>query len=387
MIKYSDVVVIGAGAAGLLSGGLLAKEGLLVTILDKNKSVGRKLSATGNGRCNFTNRHMDVSCYYGDKNWVTQVLHSYSFEDAIGQFRDIGVWHREKDGYVYPHTNQAVTVVEALHNFCKSNGANLVLECKVNGVKAIDEEERYLVKTAEGDIRCNYVILATGGKASEELGGSGSGYKIARSLGHKILPLYPALTGCKAEGDLWTQVAGTRIQGKFSLWSGQECLGSNEGEIQIVKDGVSGIPVFQLCRQAAKTLAEGNYLEGEIDFIPSMSEAEVRDWLGRFGADGLVPKKWLPILKRKAEPEKTLKHFRFPILDTFGMERAQVTAGGVSTEEVSPETMESQLARGIFLPGEILDVDGICGGYNLHFAWAGATLAAREIIRRWKGKR
>ncbi len=387
MIKFSDVVVIGAGAAGLLCGGLLAKEGLLVTILDKNKRVGRKLSATGNGRCNFTNSHMEVSCYYGDENWINQVLNSYSHEDAVRQFRGIGVLHREKDGYVYPHTNQAVTVVEALHNFCKKNGANIVLECKVNGVKAIDEEERYLVKTAEGDIRCNYVVLATGGKASEELGGSGSGYKIARSLGHRILPLYPALTGCKAQGEIWTQVAGTRIQGKFSLWKGQECLGSDEGEIQIVKDGVSGIPVFQLCRLAAKALAEANYLEGEIDFVPMMAKSEVRDWIGQFGMEGLVPKKWLPILKRKAEPEKDIKHFRFAITDTFGMDRAQVTAGGVSTEEVSAETMESKLARGIFLPGEILDVDGICGGYNLHFAWAGATLTAKEIIRRWKGKR
>lgn len=396
MREYSDVVIIGAGAAGLMCGGLLASEGISVTIIDKNTRVGRKLSATGNGRCNFTNCHMNPSCYYGDEGWIKKILLQYSPEDAIRQFASLGVYHRERDGYVYPYTNQAVTVVEALYHFCRKNHARIVLDAKVSSVKR-DGKGGYIVRTSpgentsgentSGERSCRYVILATGGKAGSDLGGGGSGYKLARSLGHPIHTIYPGLTGLVCKGDWWKQVSGTRIQGSFSLLTDNNRIEGEQGEIQIVRDGVSGIPVFQMCRVAAKALSEGKYVEGVIDFVPSMNRQELLMWLSRHGIEGLVPKKWVPVLKNRTEPDYCLKEFRFPIEKTFGIERAQVTAGGVSTEEVEAETMESKIAPGVFLAGELLDVDGKCGGYNLHFAWACANIAAKEIIRKEKGSR
>lgn len=381
MREYRDVVIIGAGAAGLLCGGLLAREGIRVTILDKNTRAGRKLAATGNGRCNFTNNHMDSSFYYGDENWIKKILSEYSPEDAIRQFASIGVYHREKDGYVYPYTNQAATVVEALEHFCDRNHVRIVLESKASSVKK-DGEGGYIVRTSSGEISCRYVILATGGKAGSDLGGEGSGYKLARSLGHKIHTVYPGLTGLICGGHWWKQVSGTRVQGSFSLLVDSGKIEGEQGEIQITRDGVSGIPVFQMCRVAAEALSEGKYVEGLIDFVPSMSEQEVIHWISQHGIEGLVPKKWVMVLKNRAEADCCLKGFRFPVEKTFGMERAQVTAGGVPTEEVDAETLESKIVPGVFFAGEILDVDGKCGGYNLHFAWACANIAAKEIIRK-----
>jgi len=386
MKNYSDVVVVGAGASGLLCGGILAKEGISVTIIEKNTRVGKKLSATGNGRCNYTNKKMNEECFYGDRKWIKNILNNCTSEDVIQQFESMGVYHREKDGYVYPYTNQASTVVNALEKMCALYKADIVTECKVTAIIPEKGSAGYRVRTSSGEIRCQQVVVATGGKASTELGGDGSGYKLARSLGHDIHSIFPALTGLVCEGDYWKQVSGTRIQGRFSLLIDNEFVEGEAGEIQIVKDGVSGIPVFQLCRVAAKALSEGCQVKGVIDFVPPMSQNDIKEWLDKFGVEGLVPHKWVTLLENHAEPEKTLKAFSFPIMKTFGIERAQVTAGGIPTEEVDSTTMESKKAEGVFFVGEVLDVDGICGGYNLHFAWSTANRAAKEIIQIRKGK-
>lgn len=382
MREYSDVVIIGAGASGLLCGGALADLGLFVTILEKNDRVGKKLSATGNGRCNFTNKKLSAEYYYGDRKWIERVLDGYGPDVIIKRLEEIGIYHREKDGYVYPYTNQAATVVEALEKYCMDNKADIVLGCKATAIKKMPEQEEYRIRTPEGEIRCRYVILAAGGKASKELGGDGSGYILAKSLGHRMQSVFPGLTGLVCRGGFWKQVAGTRVQGRFSLLIDNVVTEGECGEIQITKDGVSGIPVFQLCRVAAQAMAEGHVVEGQIDFVPAMTEEETAQWVKRFGISGLVQKKWYHYFRSRAEVVRNLKAFRFPIESTFGMERAQVTAGGILTEEVCPETLESLMNPRLFLLGELLDVDGKCGGYNLHLAFTCACRAAEEIKKK-----
>lgn len=380
MREYSDVVIIGAGAAGMLCGGLLAEEGISVTILEKNDRVGKKLSATGNGRCNYTNRNMSAEKYYGDASWIRDVLSRVDTEDILRLFRELGVYPRERDGYIYPYTNQSSTVVHALQSFCRLHAVDILLDCKAKAIRK--KETEFVVQTREGGIACRCVVLASGGKACEELGGDGSGYKLARSLGHSIHTIFPGLTGLVCSGDFWKQVAGTRIQGKFSLLIDHRLTEGETGEIQVVKEGLSGIPVFQMCRLAAYALSRGKCVEAVVDFVPPMSREEVRRWLEDHGPEGLVPKKWIPVLKRM-DMGQALKEFRVPVERTFGMERAQVTAGGVDTGQVESGTMASTMESGVYFAGEILDVDGRCGGYNLHFAWASAILAARDIKRRF----
>lgn len=382
MREYSDVVIVGAGASGLLCGSLLAACGFAVTILEKNTRAGKKLLATGNGRCNFTNRNLDTGHYYGDEAWLGRVLAGFGTEEIIRRFESLGVYHRERDGYVYPYTNQAVTVVNALERACRDNGVEIVLECRASAVRKSADPEGYRVRTPEGEIRCRHVVLAAGGKASAELGGDGSGYKLAKSLGHTIHSVFPGLTGLVCAGNFWERVAGTRVQGRFSLQIDHRMVEGECGEIQITKEGVSGIPVFQLCRVAAKALSEGRSVEGVVDFVPPMGEEMLSDWVREHGIDGLVPVKWQNYFRGRADTVRNLKAFRFGVEATFGMERAQITAGGVRVGEVDPETMESRLSPQLFLLGEMLDVDGKCGGYNLHFAWTCACRAVAEIERK-----
>ena len=392
MRTYSDVVIVGAGASGLLCAGLLAKKGigkrksssLSITILEKNNRIGKKLSATGNGRCNFTNLHMQTDCYYGGNDWLEVVLGRVTPQKVIDQFAAMGILHRERDGYVYPHTNQAGTVIRALGKACEAERIHIELDCFVKEIYKKSKKEGFEVSTSKGTISCRILVVAAGSAAGKESGGDTSGYELVQRLGLHVGTIYPGLTGLHCPGKWWNRVAGTRIQGRFSLLVDGEEKKGETGEIQIVKDGVSGIPVFQLCRVAAEALEKGKRVQGIIDFVPALSGEELQRWSERHGIQGLVPEKWLSVL----EPQDVsmLKNYTFDVTETFGLERAQVAAGGVELSQVDPDSMEVRQVPGLFLLGEILDVDGKCGGYNLHFAWATAMLAADAIAGRMEVK-
>lgn len=387
MRTYSDVIIVGAGASGLLCAGILAQKSikkrdgtlLSITVLDKNDKIGKKLAATGNGRCNFTNLDMSVEHYYGNKEWIEKVLHQVTPERVIDYFSQMGVYARERDGYVYPHTNQAATVVRSLQQLCESNGLQIELACMVKRVHKKSRKNGFELVTSKGVIQCQYLVMATGSAAGKEAGGDDSGYELVKRLGLSVEKIYPALTGLRCPAKWWKRVAGTRIQGRFSLMTGDGFYKGEKGEIQIVKDGVSGIPVFQICRVAAKVLEEGKNVCGVIDFVPDMSEEDLCAWKDRHGIQGLVPEKWINILQQ--DPGISLKHYTFPVSDTFGLERAQVAAGGVGIDQIDAGTMKVKGISNLYILGELLDVDGRCGGYNLHLAWATAMLAAHSIVQ------
>lgn len=392
MKAYSDVIIVGAGAAGLLCAGLLAQVRIgnkgsspcSVTILEKNNRIGKKLSATGNGRCNFTNLHMSSDCYYGDSEWLEVVLGRVTPQKVIDQFAAMGVLHRERDGYVYPHTNQAGTVIRALKQACRAEQIHMELDCLVEGFYRKSKKQGFEVTTSRGTISCRILVVASGSAASKELGGDTSGYEMVQRLGLRVGNIYPGLTGLRCPGKWWKQVAGTRIQGTFSLLVDGEEKRGETGEIQIVKDGVSGIPVFQLSRVAAEALKKRKRVQGVIDFVPALSGEELQKWSEKHGIQGLAPEKWLPVLETRNV--SCLKNYTFDVTETFGLERAQVAAGGVELSQVDPDSMEVRQVPNLFLLGEILDVDGKCGGYNLHFAWATAMLAADAIAGRMEVK-
>lgn len=388
MDEFHEVIVVGAGASGLMCGYFLGKKGWDAVILDKNAAAGKKLLATGNGRCNFTNRRMGAECYFGEAGFVEAVLARVDDCKAVRIFEEIGMLHRERDGYCYPYSGQASTVVQLLTDACKEQGVGFRFETKVT--KVVHNDGEYVIFCSDKvKYRCKNLVLATGGKAYESLGGDGSGYQLCRRLSHQVTPLYPGLTGLRAEGREWKALAGVRMQGEISLYIEGGLVKKESGEIQLVKDGISGIPVFQLCRLAAMGLAEQKKVTAVLDFFPSMDREQLEQWLSLHGIDklaGLVHTKWCDVVRKRAggsvrETARLLKRYEIPIFDTFGLGRAQVTAGGVSTGEVCPDTMQSKLHKGLYLIGELLDVDGICGGYNLHFAWSTAYICAEGIER------
>ncbi len=384
-MKYYENIIIGAGASGLMCGYLLGKRNKDVLILEKNKIPGKKLLATGNGRCNFTNRYMVPECYYGSSDFINIVLEQFDADAAIQVFQEIGIYHREREGYCYPYSGQATAVVGLLTNACEEKGVSIACDTRV--MRVVKKEACYEIRCKNGEsYQCKNLILATGGKANEALGGDGSGYKLSRSLRHQVTDIYPALTGLVAAGEEWGVLAGVRMQGAVRLYIGGEFVKQEQGEIQLVRDGISGIPVFQICRLAAQALSEGRSVACELDFFPDLSEIKLVAWLQTHGEkrlSGLLNQKWLTVLQKTKRNEKELakllKNYPVRITDTFGMEKAQVTAGGVPTEEVDPRTMASLVQKNLYLLGELLDIDGICGGYNLHFAWATAWICSQAM--------
>ena len=428
-----DVAVIGGGASGMMAA-ISAKSQLPegdVLLLERNEILGRKLLATGNGRCNFTNTLALPMDYGTSAEFTKPAMEAMNPLHVIQVFDSMGVLYRvEEEGRVYPHSGQGATVTQALERKLEQLG---VKAKKSAVVEEVTYSTKFDIRLKNGKVICaDKLILATGGKAGGQYGCQGDGYTFAKGYGHEMVKIRPALVAvnCKTdegEGrDAWKKEwKGVRSQAKVSLWkvplNGEEetCVAEDRGEVQFTDSGLSGICVFNLSRHIVFT---GNMKDGrnetymmEVDFLPDWTEEKVlhmlerrRDALADYDADaflmsvvhnklinglleqvgfkgltivldGVEEKTW-PDLKtitdeQLAKLAKLLKGWRFEVDGTKGWNDAQVTAGGISCEQVDPQTMESRLQKGLYLCGEVLDVDGKCGGYNLQWAFASGWLA------------
>lgn len=402
------VIVIGAGASGLVAAISAAKEGAKVTLIEQNDRVGKKILSTGNGRCNLTNLYMDVSCFHGDDlTIVKEVLSQFDETKTCSFFEELGVFLHDRNGYVYPFSDQASTILDVLRLEVEKMNINLLLSQSVTKISKI--KKGYSVQTTEVSIQGDCVILATGGKASKVLGSDGSGYTLAKSLGHQLSPVVPALVQLIGKNVSLKSLSGVRCQANVSLFVDNELITSDHGELQLTDYGISGIPVFQVSRFAAKAIYERKYVYTEIDFLPQISleklQLVLKDRLlmhGQKNAEsyliGILNKKLIVYLLKEAginiqetankvAKEKwnlfaTLcKKYRVEIADTKGFDSAQICAGGVKTTEVNPKTMESLCEHDLYLTGELLDIDGICGGYNLQWAWSTGYIAGKNAAK------
>jgi len=409
-MRSIQVLVVGGGASGMMAAITAARNGARVLVLEKKKRLGRKLLATGNGRCNFTNKVQEKNCYRSSEaDLPMRVIQKFSWEDSVRFFDEIGVLARNREGYYYPASNQAVTVLRALERELVRLGAEIHTEEAVSDVErraGQNGRDAFLVKTDKGSYLAKKVILSTGGMAAPVYGSTGDGYACAKRLGHHVALPVPALTSLVLDGDFMKAWGGVRIHGKVSLYNDKDCLlCEDSGEVQMVSYGISGIPVFQVSHYAARELAENRSVILSLDSMPDYS----RDWIldallkrQRHNGEqsmgdllgGMMPDKLagvylrqtkIAVSGRASETEKgrleelaaVIKQMKIPVKAVSGFERAQVTAGGVHLSEVNPDTMESEVCRGLYLTGELLDVDGICGGYNLQWAWATGYLAGR----------
>lgn len=405
-----DVAVLGGGASGMMAAIQAASLGATVIILEGNECLGKKILATGNGKCNLTNKNIVAQCYYGaDATFIENVLTGFSLEETLGFFRDVGVEPVEQDGLYYPRCRQAGAVVALLVDKLHSLGVAFMLDTKVRGISK-EVSGDFTVTHSKGELRCRKVVLTMGGKASAIKGSNGDGYYYANKLGHKITPMVPALVQLHTNNANITAMAGARCDAKLSLFVQGECVGKDTGELQLTDYGISGIVVFQLSRIAAMALQENKTVDMQIDFLPEYSTDEVKEMLqNRFdhfrgnitvkeALWGLLNDKvisgvlkecgisWKKTIHECNQKEilclcDVLKSFVIHITDTHGFKNAQVTAGGISCEDICPKSMESLLCSGLYMAGEIVDVDGICGGYNLQWAWSSGAVAGRHAAK------
>lgn len=399
------VLIIGGGASGLMAAISAARAGAGVTLLEQNKQVGKKLLATGNGRCNLSNRDQDLSHYRGSfPDFIKETLDAFGLTETWKLFEELGIYIRDRKGYLYPYSDQASAVVDVLRMEAEHQGVKLALNTRVERIYR--KKELFFVETPGWRYEGEALILAAGSCAAPETGSDGSGYALARSMGHSVIKPLPALVQLRSGDSVFSKLKGLRMEAHIGLYcqdSEKVLLAEDVGEIQFTEYGLSGIPVFQVSRYGVRALEQGKRIHAVLNLLPHLKKEEASVLLEeriRRGAYktagqlliGMFPKSMAEcLLKRTGIPSGkkageltdrerqslvlAFTSFKVEILGSNGFDRAQVCCGGVDTREVEPKTMASRRVPGLYFAGELLDVDGACGGYNLQWAWSSGYLA------------
>lgn len=411
MRKVTKVAVIGGGASGMcaaieLINHVTDKNALEVTVLEKMTRVGKKLLVTGNGRCNITNMNAENSGYRGDTEFAKTALKRYTPESNIQFFNSLGLYTRtEEDGRVYPLSNQASSVLDALRFECERLGVKFVCDYRAVHVKEANTAFSRKIVVNNRD-RFDYVIVAAGGKAAKIHGTDGDSYDLLKMLGHTVTPIAPALVSLNCS-DFTKSLKGIRSICGVELIIDGKSEYKNFGEVQFTDYGLSGIPVMQLSRFVS--MSPSNDIQIHLDLAPDFSAEELHSYLvSRREKDtglcenmlsGIMNKQLCITIMKECSiavngrvntlsDEKInalceiLKCWKINVKNSRSFEFAQVTAGGVNCSEFIPETMESKYVRGVYCCGEAMNVDGDCGGYNLQWAWSSGRTAGKSIAER-----
>lgn len=392
MSEKTQVIVGGGGAAGLIAAIMAAENGAAVTILEQNENPGRKICVTGNGRCNLTNKDMRPEIFRGKQpEFAARILQQFTLEDTLFFFENLGVAFTDRKGWLYPRSNQAKCIPELLLLKARSLKVKIKTREKVEDVSY--ENGRWKVQTSGWTYEGDKVILANGSRASQVPGSDGSGYEIAGKLGHRIVKPLPALTGLKCKGNAFSAWAGVRTDAKVALLIDGEKFAEESGEVQLTDYGVSGIPVFQLSRYAIRALDEGKKVTLSVNFLPEYTSDTLKEYMKKrqelcpYQSEaelflGLLPDKLIKMFrKQKKDLCETITAYVLEVKGSSGFEQAQICSGGVDTLQVDSETLESTLHKGLYFAGELLDIDGPCGGYNLQWAWSSGAVAGRSSAK------
>lgn len=400
-----DVIVIGAGASGMMAAITAARRNKKVIIIEKLDKAGKKLLATGNGKCNFTNSYMNPDCYRGDLNFVEHVLDCYSVEDCLNFFRSIGICPKDKNGYYYPNSEQAGSVVNALLD--ELDRRNVAISYETNITNIIPEKTGVRLLSNKGEFVGKKLIIATGLLASPKLGSDGSLFNQIKELGHRFSPILPALCGYYCKGIDFKRIAGVRAHGTVTAIVDGKNMAQDSGEIQFTEYGLSGIPVFQISHYLSKGLYEKKDVRIFINLLPDFDEEKLiyelnfRKNLYAHESifkmlNGLINIKLSEMIFNKLNFDKNrtvssltetdiqnlvklLQKLKVSVINYRDFEFAQVCTGGIPVSDIDTNTLESKHIKNVYFTGELIDVDGICGGYNLHFAWATGYIAGQEM--------
>ena len=403
-----QIGIIGGGASGMMAAIAAANTSIKdteITILERRDRIGRKILATGNGKCNLGNTDFSPKRDYRshDPYRLPEFFARFQTSDTIRFFEERGLYLTEKNGYLYPYSGQASTVLDFFREELERKKVRIVCDCRIQ--KLCMQKSGWQVFTDQGQYHFDRLIISCGTAAGippKEALGTGS---LTAAFAFKQYPYLPALTALRCEEKFYKSIAGVRCPAAITVEiPGRKKL-CESGELQLTDYGISGIPVFQISRYAARGLYEKKEVFAELDFMPDFGDVEFLQMLKerKIRLDGLVMEQYfnglfhkklagallkrigisgtMPVHDLSEENLERLcricKHFRTYIDKTNPFEQAQICAGGVDTSEIDPDTMESKLVKGLYFAGEILDVDGICGGYNLQWAWTSGYLAGK----------
>ena len=395
--RLYDVLIAGGGAAGLSAAITAAQSGLRVLVLEHGAAPAQKILSTGNGRCNFTNRRQGHSCYKSSDPAFVIPSFALDYRKTLDFFRDtLKVCVKEKEGYYYPRNESAAVVRNALLRTAKEARVRIQTD---TGVRSITKNGAvFTADTKQGIYRGRTCILACGGRAFPKSGSDGSGYLYAKGFGHTVIDPLPALVPLIADTKQALRLsaaAGVRTDAKVTLLIDGQREASDTGQLQLTDYGLSGIPVFQISGRAARALHAGHRVDVSIDFLPEIECRELSSYLeangcSRAALEGLLHPKLCSCLTdaagQKADQLASyMKNTTVRITGTKPFTQAQTTSGGIPMREIDCDSMESHRVKGLYFAGEMLDVDGICGGYNLQWAFASGMRAAESAMNSLQG--
>lgn len=408
-----ELCVIGGGASGLAAAIEAARAfrqaGVpgQVTVLERLPRVGKKLLATGNGRCNLTNRFASPPDYFEAADFVRPALKRFSVDDTLSFFASMGLLcEEEEEGRIYPMSRQAASVLDVLRFEAERLGVVFHCDSRVESVQKTRDKPRFVIN---GSICADAVILACGGKASPQHGSDGSGYALLRALQIPVAEVFPSLVQITADPKRVKSLKGMRVHAVISLYEGKKRISSQHGEVQFTEFGLSGIAAMQLSRFVSRE--KQRQMEASLDLLPAFSSGEAADYLAArvqqnpaLAAEhlltGILPKRVGQVLLKQAGVEPLsrpigslrgaeiaaisdlLKDWRFSVTGTRGFSAAQVTMGGAQRSAFDPESMEALSTPGFYAAGEVLDVDAGCGGFNLQWAWSSGRLAGESAAEK-----
>ena len=399
------VGIIGAGASGMAAALWAAQEpNVQVILMERQARVGRKLQATGNGRCNLSNEKFHISHYHGeDPSFTEQVFSQFGVEDTLNWFSSLGLCTvTEQSGKVYPYSDQANSVVDVLRLALDKENITLRLGFEAEKIKY--SPNGFIVESKEEIVTCDRLIVACGGLAGSKLGGTMAGYKLLSKLGHRSTKLRPNLVQIQSRWQALSSLKGVRANCNVEILHNGDLFAQSRGELQFTEQGLSGPVIFEISRDVCS--ASGSWI-ARLDFMPQWNEDKLmahlqnrmqtnypidelltgvlHNRLGRVLTQcaGIKGKAYCKDLSQRELEELCgcVKALEVELTEPMGMENAQVTAGGVLTDDFDPYTLESKKIPGLFVCGELLDVDGDCGGYNLQWAWSSGCVAGRNAGR------
>ena len=412
---YHDLIIVGGGASGLMAA-IVAKDfGMDVALIEGTDRIGKKILVTGNGRCNITNSKIafPYKNFHSENNdFFQEALSKFTIEDTKSMFLSLGLPLTElENGKMYPKSLQASSVIDIFRMAIEDKQIPLYTNCKIN---SINKKKNFILSTNNEEYKnlsCSKLILSCGGKSASKTGSDGSGYKLSKSLGHSIVETIPGIVQLKLDYPYLKALSGIKFDGAVSVLVNDQVKCTDVGEILFTDYGISGPPVMQLSSYASKALSKGQKVTIRVDMFPSESKEEIESFFaGHFSIFsyreissaliGVINKKLIStILKDSGIKDIHLpcsniewkfidvlinkfKQWDFNCIDTNGFPNAQVTVGGIDTHEVDNLTLESKLVKDLYFCGEILDVHGDCGGFNLQWAWSSGYLAAKSAANK-----